>query len=1797
MDYIQIYYKNIIALVTELYHDEFSKTTPGYCMKITGLRQVELELLWDRIVAKYPHIDTFIVSENGEKVKHKYISATKLIEKRNSEEKPLLILVPANSRTAAEDSYGNATFKEISLEAVEVALYNKLLNDIPKEIRHTIDTIIKHPFSHQIFTTDIIYYLLFLKENKYDKTLIGKGLYLLHLMPDSNLIEDKAKLRSRLNLNMQSTDLLCNFGKPIYDRISDLPIKKGTIQADIINYFKKNKEIKDRNVIVESFHSTYKELDFSNWPIPDSDPAKFQLFVDDIISKEFILDEGCKILKTSENKSKEITVKIRTVPKPIELEEVKFFRLILMQVDGACGEEILELRKMKKSSTQQHFRNVKIKLNPNVIEEGTYFIKVVAEDESGSILNTHDKFKDEKVQKQWEADYREIEKNFSSEEECKEKLSELDLRYKYKRTSDSEEFDFEIDQGEVGEEPKLKKDKVKNRLQAYFSYRIDQLKKEELSTIPSLEDNSGLWLNDKPSKLNATYYLKYNNSHNYQINIPNKLRIIERMVLENKREYGHVEIITRTDASAIDFKSLSFKSSDLVNQLLPESILEKREELFLLISESSVEGNGIFETFDFYNHIDIIREYLECFTEWTSDLKEQFSNLELVEQDQEKELKELFIAIQNVDLVNVKMKLPNQASVDLQLLTPLHPLRLAWHLQLYDLFSSWENRTINFPGHIKEWKDLENIFCGQVFPENNPLAIISDMDCIPYQYAGELFYDWGVYIKPKLSLKDNYLSSVSRQIMTYLRKILNISKDSYIDTDISTCLIVKHVRNYILQHPYVDKLIINLFNAGDAIVFSNSLVELERHKELRHITYEVRLFRGEDNIINHGEGLKDLINPEFNISEEAESFSQQSENRLFPKLRFSVSPISDFLQNPSDYLSHLSFLVNLFPINTQLLKVKGEYSNFFMNGIVTDAEIQVEEFLSEIKWNRFIYPNKLEKEINDFSNIGIKLFANLQTFTAGALANKMTDSLLSTQLQLSEKDNIHISLVHDYSDWVITFDRHLGPQAFDQPSKDGYMPFLLDYIPGEEISGLSSFLTTRPNSEILGLLAPHFEEFNIDIINENEQIATSIILEDLRAISSSLVMQLNSSKNKAFEVIGSAFTKRVLEKKNLLKESFLIPIDLHQHLFNNTEFESKSRADNLLVRIDVQNRVIDISVIEIKCRTSLTEMDKIELKEKIKEQILNTIATLRYHYSPDYYMSEDRLDREIKNKELKSFLSFYIERAARYNYLESEVARLYKDFMNTLDKGFQIKFNQFGFIFDFSTSEKHHKEDYDEDLLIYTFGEKLISEILNPNSDLNTCRLEDHEFDLDLASQLGGSRVSEFIKSFKKESKEKYAEEELQKEANVEETPTPKLEVFKVHTEEKSEYIDNGSPVIPQYDMMVGKTSSSDQFGILGQLRNGSKIAIDLTETNTISLFGVQGGGKSYTIGTVTEMVVKQFNEVNVLPSPLASVIFHYSESMDYEPEFTSMNRTNDSKIEIDKLMSEYKGKPDRLEDIVILTPRDKVNERQNEYPDITVYPIAFNSMELNVQDWLFLLGAVGNDSAYVKQLKYIMKMNRRNLTLQSISDGIEADELLSNSQKALARQKINFAGEYIDDSFELKKILRPGRLIIVDLRDEFIVKDEALGLFVIMLNIFSSVKVVDNKKFNKFIVFDEAHKYMDNKGLTDNIVTAIREMRHKGVSIMIASQDPPSLPNEIIELSSIVITHKFNSPQWLKHIQKSITQLVSLQAADLAALKPGEAFIWATKATDKTITNRPQKIFTRPRVTKHGGETIKATR
>lgn len=156
---------------------------------------------------------------------------------------------------------------------------------------------------------------------------------------------------------------------------------------------------------------------------------------------------------------------------------------------------------------------------------------------------------------------------------------------------------------------------------------------------------------------------------------------------------------------------------------------------------------------------------------------------------------------------------------------------------------------------------------------------------------------------------------------------------------------------------------------------------------------------------------------------------------------------------------------------------------------------------------------------------------------------------------------------------------------------------------------------------------------------------------------------------------------------------------------------------------------------------------------------------------------------------------------------------------------------------------------------------------------------------------------------------------------------------------------------------------------------------------------------------------------------------------------------------------------------------------------------------------------------------------------------------------------RLGLAEDYIEDTSRLGDFIRPGRLLIVDLRDEFIEKDEA-------------------------------HKYIDSPDLVAGLVEVVREMRHKGTSILVASQDPPSVPVSLIELSTQVILHRFNSPGWLKHIQKANAALAGLTPTKLAQLRPGEAYVWSAKSTEVYLSHQAAKTRLRPRVTAHGGDT-----
>lgn len=394
----------------------------------------------------------------------------------------------------------------------------------------------------------------------------------------------------------------------------------------------------------------------------------------------------------------------------------------------------------------------------------------------------------------------------------------------------------------------------------------------------------------------------------------------------------------------------------------------------------------------------------------------------------------------------------------------------------------------------------------------------------------------------------------------------------------------------------------------------------------------------------------------------------------------------------------------------------------------------------------------------------------------------------------------------------------------------------------------------------------------------------------------------------------------------------------------------------------------------------------------------------------------------------------------------------------------------------------------------------------------------------------------------------------------------------------------------PACDIILGSGEITPQFGVLGRW-GGSRVAIDLDGCNTYSLFGVQGFGKSYTLGVIAEMAAREVAFVNKLPSPLGTVLFHYHRSDTYEPEHACATAPNDKPVEVEALLKHYSASPAGLADVVMLTPEAKVEQRTAEYPDIDVRPLKFSSAELGPEGWKFLLGAVGNRSLYVKQIVAIMRRFRSGLTVDTLKEEIRRATLDPTVEK-LAFDRISVAEPYIDDSQRIGDLLRPGRTVIVDLRDEWIEQTEALGIFVVLFRILGACVDESGRRFPKLFVFDEAHKYMNESELIGEVVATIREMRHLPASVVIASQDPVSLPRAIVELSSVLILHRMTSPSWLKHLKSAISALDRVDIRTLGNLRPGEALVWTQRSTHPAFTKEPQRVLIRPRFTRHGGAT-----
>mgnify|MGYP000974804140 CR=1 FL=1 len=1863
--------------VREVLRDALAASRPGHCLRVGALPLPVMRALCAELHADSTiNADVVLLLGPREQATAPWhITPTRLIELRNAGTRPLLAFVPPGLKVAAEDSFDVSTFGEVDLSGVPARMRQQLRAQLPEELQALTGQVLDYArrLGWRISDDDVVQYYLTLLQNGATREAAGGALYQLGFIPDFALLETPDRINQRLDRNATALRTLTESLQPLLGRILELKLEPNTLQTALYEFFQGCSVLTAREWGRKlATEPALRHLTFDQWVFAGEQLEREHalLVVDDLKlpprdGSQPVGADNPRYLDV--NRASTVQLKWSTQPKPSVVPDLKHFRIEIVSAEN--GAVAWESKNIPVGSSTKEYRSKALKVAEfrPAVEDGLYFFRIRAYSDSGDIINEENA-----------VEHPEILRDPRNPEG--------------KRRHETEDVWFWVEEDAPPPAEPQRNVTVQAFLEAQLLARFAALDRGEdpLNDALAPRPEKTGWATAKGKRVESLYHIVYDAQVRFTLALSTLLRQIESDTLGHPETLGRWRLRFASGEARENVKPTLRQFRDTGQ--IPSAFLQARAALFRALQQGAQDN--VTATVDLTLHADAILAYADAYQEWLAQVQGDFEAWAIRDEGGRRRTVPLFL-----DLDTVEVLLPNgNAEERVILLAPTHPLRLLWHLQWAQMARVWLAEAAREGDPKARLPEPVRMYLRRgLAPVNMPpllrLAHETPADSIPRFYVeqGPLTPFWSLYVRE--DARDGWaLRSRVLRLLGVGRQSLATGAAGGLDAEVLTQKLLR----YLVQHPYVGALKLNVFNPGDAGLVVDAILGVERQRNsdrLPPLRYELRLFARTADLEDMGQAVEELLNPERQVSSEADAFTVPSQNHLFPKLRFSRNPLDDFLRQPERYEAHISVLYDLFPVGVDLEPVS-EGRSSFVHGLIQE---QVTAFTGDgvdFAWQRQL----LAKPCAELPIAGAALAARLGGLlgqigdlqASVAAGKKVQDALPALHLRLNDEDKRLLFEVHTVSDWVFIIDRHLGLEYFDSETPQDRALYLLDFTP--EFAGADAdrlLLTTRAVDEVTRLIRPALEEMGLA-----EEDAEVYFLNLLRSLSGRLALKLLSAPNQVREALGLALARLFLEQYDLLTDRIVLPLDAHSALFAHAKQEATwqeevalQRGDLLLVTCDPAARALHLHIIEVKWRSDLRDINAyLMLCRDIERQITQSEETLRRHFDP-HLRPVDRVDRQLKTKELISLLSFYLERSRRYGLVADDAAAVLRPFIESLDEGYTLTCAGAGLIFDFSGTGLTTHEEH-AGLIFHHVGNDLMRRLVehglnrrvrlqerpkpatiekavqdrearthivrdtSMSGDPSYSRVRTHFGVEGRESEKTGEREGGSANQRESDAGEERADRFTWQEGDVvviyrpepesddrrptadDQPPTPEnlgsgIEDRPQPTEDRGPGTED-QPVAPSnehppasseqtassvepvpltlspphpltpsssptYDILLGDTGTSPQYGLLGKAA-GKLVALDLSGTNTISLFGVQGAGKSYTVGSIVEMAAQPFPGINALPAPLATVIFHYHESQDYPPEFVTMNAPNTREAEIGALAQEYGAQPGRLEDLLILTSADKVALRQAEFPSVQVEPLYFSSTELALKDWRFLMGAFGNQM-YMKQIALIMRQLRDKMTLETLRAEIEASEL-SDGQKTIARIRLDFAAQFVDDSRHLADVLRPGRLVIVDLRDEFIEKDEALGLFVVMLNIFANAgregdrAMLQDRPYNKLIVFDEAHKYMDNPDLTSHIVDVIRQMRHQGVSVLIASQDPPSLPNAIIELSSLVILHRFNSPAWLKHIQRSITSLADLTPAQMASLAPGEAYVWATKATERVFTQKAVKMRFRPRVTRHGGET-----
>lgn len=362
---------------------------------------------------------------------------------------------------------------------------------------------------------------------------------------------------------------------------------------------------------------------------------------------------------------------------------------------------------------------------------------------------------------------------------------------------------------------------------------------------------------------------------------------------------------------------------------------------------------------------------------------------------------------------------------------------------------------------------------------------------------------------------------------------------------------------------------------------------------------------------------------------------------------------------------------------------------------------------------------------------------------------------------------------------------------------------------------------------------------------------------------------------------------------------------------------------------------------------------------------------------------------------------------------------------------------------------------------------------------------------------------------------------------------------------------------------------------------------LNTNEPFCLAAIGVQGGGKSHTMGCILESCLVPFPNGGVvcLRSPMSGLVLHFDNS-------------DASSCEAAGLMTPAPelvrhlgagGAPCLPRDkMVILVSPSNYRARKAFYGDaFNVQPVVFRWASLTADHIKRIMNMNTSDGAIPLYMAGLMDILRRyqrrgGLPPFAVFKREVEGQFKTPSQSGPLGQRMRLLESMVAESelnmrdlglglgsadagASLDAVMAPGVLAVADMTDPLLSGSEAAGVFEVLVEQFRTIHMPG---VGKLLAVDEAHKFMvgeKNDGLSNALVNVARLMRHDGIRLAVSTQSPKALAPELLELVTVAVLHRFHSGDWLAYL-KSKLPLPADAADTVMNLQPGHALVFASQ-------------------------------